>query len=990
MTQPALPPGFRQTAHLGRGGTAVVVRALSERLHREVALKIPLPESEQTDETPFSVLVKREQTLIGRRRFPGLVRLLDSSEDPPYVAMEICSGPTLDTLGKIDNLPLALNLLSALALDLEFLRAAGIVHGDLKPQNVFLPTDYKQVDGSQLFWVKLSDFSLGRRTDETDTDRVGLGTVGYMAPETIVEGTADHRSDLFALGVVAYQALTGVHPFMDGETDPVTINSRCREEEPTPVHEVRPEVGEGVGQLVAALLQKDSSKRPESAWEVCIELERLGAEYPFRHALGPAHLLVTGMGYDDIVAQAPLEWADYGEYLKAASLGSPTYLRLVLAENFRRGNLMYDGSRFGFQQRPYWPCRLRRKALATFASSPLSKKRTLIRAAVTSEYDYTNPSDAAIAMLLRPLLRPATVRRLSAKTATQTELDEKQSLATLLAVQAGDLEQAERCCYQAVMLLQKEHAMREALRLLELVIDFARLEGREFEVVSLMRMKGELLKGTGETEEAYEALTTAISCYDGRKPDRLLGRLYNTLGDVLRMKQKFSEGIESLQQALRIYEEVNDELEVSHTYNNIGNMHFVTGNAKGAIRHYRRALRIQRHLAANVEVASTLGNLGAALGMLGRFGRAIVVTKSALKLKREFGDMGEIAYTLNNLGYLYSARGERAPATEALRESLELHRKIGNRTNMLSNLETLTSVMIAAGNLKESLGYVEEGLDLADILRDVPHRIMFSRLAAVVLRRMGHLGKAEQQQAAAEELIPAIDDREEEVRLMINAAALRSSVGETESALHLADRAASEAQRIGSKPELLNAYLLRTRLAFDDQTAASARSLCRELRLDRERILVLANQVPFLVAAGQSDRAEPIIEEIEPLILDWQADLELPRLLLSLVEWRLTNDDVAGAQALVHRANTIAHACALMPEQIQALTLLSRMQGSRGNYEEAFRASRQALGLCKQVAEGILDPEDRRRYQETPAVQSLVTEIRQLQARIGQKKGAGK
>jgi serine/threonine protein kinase len=77
-----------------------------------------------------------------------------------------------------------------------------------------LPSKWQNLDDNGLFYVKLSDFSLGRFSHEPDEARAGLGTVGFMAPETVALSRATFQSDLFALGVITYQVLTGVHPFM--------------------------------------------------------------------------------------------------------------------------------------------------------------------------------------------------------------------------------------------------------------------------------------------------------------------------------------------------------------------------------------------------------------------------------------------------------------------------------------------------------------------------------------------------------------------------------------------------------------------------------------------------------------------------------------------------------------------------------------------------------------------------------------------------------
>ena len=133
-------PDFQLIGQLGQGGTAEVVRVRTKRFHREAALKFP--KTQRDSSVDFSRLIRREHQLAGHLKYPGLVRILEISvEPPPYLLMELCPGPTMDTVGRVDDAMLAMNLLSAAAANLEYLRARGIIHGDIKPHNLFLPAN---------------------------------------------------------------------------------------------------------------------------------------------------------------------------------------------------------------------------------------------------------------------------------------------------------------------------------------------------------------------------------------------------------------------------------------------------------------------------------------------------------------------------------------------------------------------------------------------------------------------------------------------------------------------------------------------------------------------------------------------------------------------------------------------------------------------------------------------------------------------------------
>ena len=1000
MNPPSLPAGYRFLDRLGRGGTAEVVRAFSESRRRAVALKLPLPPDESDDDTPFSILVHREYELIGRLRFPGLVKIFEvCTDEPAYLAMEICHGPTLDTIGRVDNLDLALNLLSSLALNLEYLRASGLVHGDFKPHNVFLPADWIAADSDRLFWTKLSDFSLGRLETEPEEKRIGMGTVGYMAPETITDGTADHRSDLFALGVTAYRVLTGRHPFLDGETDPAVINSRCREDDVPPVRERRPEVSPEISELVGRLMAKDADQRPASAWDVCVALRRSGATYPYERALQPKHLLSSANNNQDCSTQATCPEDRDRRRLAMISGKDGAGLRLTLTANWRRRNLTYRDGTFEFEQRPYWPCRMRYKALREFTKAPTALRRALIKSAVSGVHLVDEPGGhpgerapsehANTIELVRALLRPATVRRLSFAPAMEAEKREEYDVASRLFVQAGDLERAERCAYQATILLQKEHRFKEALAVIRPVVDYADLVSRSETIMSLLKTKGDILRLTGQTRAAKQTFFRVEELCRLYPNDTLLARTYKSLGDLHKNEQQFAQGIEVLNRALEIYQANGNELELSHTYNNIGNMHFIAGERAEAGRHYRKALRIQRHLNARTEVASTLSNIGGVLATQGRLKRATKVLTLSLKLKRELGDIGEIARSLNNLGYIYHLLGKKEEAIEAATESLELNRRIDSKKEMLFNLDNLIISTLSSGQLNRSLEFVQEGLALARAIDDKPHQMIFHRNNATLLRRLGRFGEAEEEQSVAEGFGPDVDDREEEARLITNRAAIRLAIGDCDEAITLLRRALDLADEVGIPTEKLNALLYLTRLIDAPADVDKAMHIARDLELAREQLLLQCNLLEQHLAAGRLEDAGGFVHRLEPEITALAMDIERPRLLMMLSRYYLDVGKTIKAREYNDRAATLASRSGMIPETIEGLVQVSRLYNLEGRFEDAFAASRQALALCKQVAENIRATQDRSRYQETPTVQGLVAEIRKLQRRLGQKKGTG-
>jgi len=216
---------------------------------------------------------KNEIRLARRISHRNVVRTHDLGEcDGAYfVTMEYVRGITvrelLDTRGRLSvesTLALARQLVDALAVAHD----AGIIHRDVKPENALL--DDEGV-------LKVMDFGIARLADEnSNRTQAGmvLGTPAYMAPEQLLGETVDGRSDLYAVGVVMYECLTGALPFAGGS--PIAMISRVLSVTPAPVASVNPEVPPAVSVLIAQLLGKDAAERPASARALLEQLSELG------------------------------------------------------------------------------------------------------------------------------------------------------------------------------------------------------------------------------------------------------------------------------------------------------------------------------------------------------------------------------------------------------------------------------------------------------------------------------------------------------------------------------------------------------------------------------------------------------------------------------------------------------------------------------------------------------------------------------------------
>ncbi|MEI7029739.1 Stk1 family PASTA domain-containing Ser/Thr kinase [Streptomyces pratensis] len=249
---------YRIEARIAVGGMATVYRAVDTRLDRVLALKVMHPAL--ASDASFVERFIREAKSVARLAHPNVVAVFDQGAQGAYVylAMEYVAGCTLrDVLRERGALQprAALDILEPVLAALGAAHRAGFVHRDMKPENVLIGDDGR---------VKVADFGLVRAVG-TATDTTGslLGTVSYLAPEQIEDGTADTRSDVYACGVVLYEMLTGSKPHT-GDTAAQVIYQHLNEDVPAPSAAV-PGLSAALDGLVADAAARDPEARPHDA-----------------------------------------------------------------------------------------------------------------------------------------------------------------------------------------------------------------------------------------------------------------------------------------------------------------------------------------------------------------------------------------------------------------------------------------------------------------------------------------------------------------------------------------------------------------------------------------------------------------------------------------------------------------------------------------------------------------------------------------------------
>jgi eukaryotic-like serine/threonine-protein kinase len=318
---------YQVRSRIARGGMATVYLATDLRLERRVAIKIM--HGHLADDNTFKSRFVQEARSAARLAHPNVVNVFDQGQDADmaYLVMEYLPGITLrDLLKDYGNLTpeQTIDILEAVLSGLAAAHKAGIVHRDLKPENVLLADDGR---------IKIGDFGLARAaSNNTATGQALLGTIAYLSPELVTRGVADARSDIYALGIMTYEMLTGEQPYV-GEAPMQIAYQHANDKVPMPSSRVSSTPRE-LDDLVLWATARDPEERPRDArvmLDRLLDVEHIVRPVVPASATSMQQTMVMPGAVNAAVADAETQVLGARPLAMAASVAEPTTSTATLA-----------------------------------------------------------------------------------------------------------------------------------------------------------------------------------------------------------------------------------------------------------------------------------------------------------------------------------------------------------------------------------------------------------------------------------------------------------------------------------------------------------------------------------------------------------------------------------------------------------------------------------------------------------------------------------
>jgi eukaryotic-like serine/threonine-protein kinase len=695
---------YRITGIIGRGGMGVVYEAEQEQPKRPVALKVINPGV--TSEHAIRRF-EHEAQILGLLQHSGIAQVYEAGTFDlgagvqPFFAMEYVRGVPLTQYAERNKLSThaRLELIVKICRAVQHAHQKGVIHRDLKPGNI-LVTDEGE--------PKVLDFGVARATDsdihtttlQTDVGQL-IGTIPYMSPEQAGGDPTelDTRSDVYALGVVAYELLAGRLPYNVQQKMVHEAVRIIREDEPTRLSSINRTLRGDVEIVIGKALEKEKDRRYQSALDFASDIERYLNDEP-------------------IVARPPSVAYQFRKFARRnkALVGGVAATFIVLLAGL-------------------------------IAATTLYLQAEEARAEAVTARD----AEAEQRRIAEEREREAVAARDEAETAKEAEAQRAEELEKVAAFQESQLADIDT----AMMGINLRLGLIEKRR--------SFLEGRGMDEEQIAEALAELessLTGVNFTNVALEALDEniferALEAIEQDFADQpeIKARLLQTVADTMRELGLFDRAVQPQAEALKIRRYVlgDDHPDTLASMNNMGVLYQWQGNLTEAELYLREALEGRRRVFGvhHPETVTSINNVGVLLRQRGALTDAESYLREALDARRriigdEHSDTLEIA---NNIGIVLLRQVKLAEAEHYFREVLEGYRRaLGNEhRNTLIAIQNMGHVLQEQGRFAESEPYLREALDgMSRVLgNEHPNSLAVVVNMGALLQQQGKLAEAE-------------------------------------------------------------------------------------------------------------------------------------------------------------------------------------------------------------------------------------------------------